>query len=244
MTPIEIAFACIAVAILGLAKGGFGGVGTSASLPIMALGVSPEVALGAILPLLLAADAVSVGAHRKNADLGAVAYGLPAAFLGTILGAFLIAVISSNLIGALIGCLSIAFAVMGLTGSMPKIDGWPAWTNSIFASISGLTSALAHAGGPPIHIFYLSRGYDTAKFVATSSLFMAGMNVLKIVPFILAGVLTTEAFLLAVYLAPLAVATAALGVVVSRRISKKAFFTTVNSAMLLVGAKLIFDAVS
>ncbi len=244
MSLIDMFFACLAVGLLGIAKGGFGGVGTPAALPIMALGVPAELALGALLPLLLAIDAVSVSAHRKNADLKAVAIGLPAALVGIIAGAFLIAVISSDLTGAIIGALSIFFAVVGLAGYLPRIDGWPAWTNSIFAGLSGLTSALAHAGGPPIHIFYLTRGYDTARFVATSSLFMAGMNVIKVVPFIIAGALTVEAFWLAIYLAPLAVATAALGVVLSRQISKRAFFLTVNLAMLVVGAKLIFDALA
>ncbi|MEO1238862.1 MAG: sulfite exporter TauE/SafE family protein [Pseudomonadota bacterium] len=244
MDPIDIAFACLAVGVLGIAKGGFGGVGTPAALPIMALGVEAELALGALLPLLIAIDAVSVSAHRKNADIKAVSFGLPAALFGIIAGAYLIAIISSDLTGGVIGALSILFAVIGLTGYLPRIDGWPVWTNSIFAAVSGLTSTLAHAGGPPIHIYYLARGYDTARFVATSAMFMAGMNLIKVVPFIVVGALNTDALWLALALAPLAILSAALGVVVSRRISKRAFSVTVNTLMLLVGAKLIFDALT
>lgn len=244
MSPIDIAFACLAVGLLGVAKGGFGGVGTPAALPIMALGVEADLALGALLPLLIAMDAVSVSAHRKNADMKAVYFGLPAAVVGVLAGAYLIAIISSDLTGGVIGVLSIVFALIGLTGFLPRIDGWPAWTNSIFAGLSGLTSTIAHAGGPPIHIFYLARGYDTAKFVATSAMFMAGMNIIKIVPFIVVGALNAEALWLALYLAPLAVIMAAVGVALSRRISKRAFSITVNWLMLIVGAKLIFDAVT
>ena len=244
MDPTDIAFACLAVGLLGIAKGGFGGVGTPAALPIMALGVDAELALGALLPLLIAMDFVSVSAHRKNADMKAVYFGLPAAVVGVLAGASLIAIISSDLTGGMIGALSILFALIGLTGYLPRIDGWPSWTNSIFAGLSGLTSTIAHAGGPPIHIFYLARGYDTARFVATSAVFMAGMNLIKVIPFIVVGALNTDALWLAVYLAPLAVLSAALGVFVSRRISKRAFSVTVNGLMLLVGAKLIFDAVT
>ena len=244
MLPLDIFFVCLSVFVLGIAKGGFGGVGTPAALPIMALGIPAELALGVLLPLLLAIDVVGVTAHRKNADYQALRFGLPAAIVGTFIGAALIAVISSKLTGGVIGTLSILFAIVALTGYLPRVDSWPAWTNSIFAGLSGLTSALAHAGGPPIHIYYLARGYDTARFVATSNLFMAGLNVAKVVPFIYAGALSGEALRFSLYLIPLAVLAAGVGVLVSRRISKRAFSITVNLAMLVVGAKLLFDAFS
>ncbi|WP_415921823.1 sulfite exporter TauE/SafE family protein [Tateyamaria sp. SN6-1] len=238
----EVLFLGIAVLLLGVAKGGFGGVGAPVALPIMALAVSPALALGALLPILIAMDLVSVGAHRKNADIPAVLYALPAAGVGVLIGAALIVLVSPALIGGAIGVLAITFAIMALTGYAPRIDGWPRWTNGVFGGLSGLTSTLAHAGGPPIHIYFLSRGYAQHQFVATSALFMAGVNLIKVVPFVVVGTLDREAALLSLYLLPLALASAYVGVLVSRRMSKAVFKIAVNGLMIVVGLKLIFDA--
>lgn len=242
MFDLSYLFVVLAIFILGLAKGGFGGVGAPLALPIMALGVPVELALGALLPILIAMDAVSVGAHRKNADTKAVLYALPASVLGVLLGAAMIASISPHWVGGLIGVLAITFALMSLTGFAPRLDGWPAWTSGLFGGLSGLTSTLAHAGGPPIHIYFLSRGYEHARFVATSALFMAGVNLIKIVPFVVVGALNLEALKLALILSPLAVAAAAFGVWVSRRVSKTTFKYAVNGLMIVAGGKLIVDA--
>lgn len=243
MAVEHLTFLVVAVLLLGIAKGGFGGVGAPVALPLMALAVPPELALGALLPLLIAMDAVSVTAHRHNADKKAVLYALPASVAGVLAGAGLIALISSDLTGAAIGLLAIVFALMALTGFAPKVDTWPGWTSGVFGALSGLTSTLAHAGGPPIHIYFLSRGYTHGQFVATSALFMAGVNLVKIVPFIAVGALDRSAMLLALKLAPVALVSAYLGVMLSRRLSKQVFKIAVNGLMIVVGVKLIFDAV-
>jgi len=242
MEHLNLIYIALSILLLGVAKGGFGGVGAPVALPVMALGMPADLALGTLLPLLIAMDLVSVGAHRKNADLKAVTYALPASVIGVIIGAGLIALVTASWIGALIGVLAITFALMALTEFAPRIDTWPAWTNGIFGGVSGLTSTLAHAGGPPIHIYFLSRGYAPAQFVATSALFMAGVNLIKIIPFIVVGALTWEAVRLALFLVPLAFAAAFLGVFVARRMSKAVFKLSVNGLMIVVGVKLIVDA--
>lgn len=240
--PLTIFFIVFAVLLLGLAKGGFGGVGAPVALPIMALGVPVDLALGALLPILIAMDVVSVLAHRKNADTSAVLYALPGALIGVVLGAALIAIVSPEFVGFCIGVLAIAFAFMALSGKSPNISHWPNWASSVFGALSGLTSTLAHAGGPPIHIYFMARGYESARFVATSVCFMAGVNLFKVIPFVTIGALDKQALTLAAYVAPLALVAAYLGVLLSRVISKTVFKYTVNTLMIVAGAKLIFDA--
>jgi uncharacterized membrane protein YfcA len=241
--PLSLFFIVISVLLLGLAKGGFGGVGAPVALPIMALGVPAELALGALLPILMAMDVVSVTAHRRNADFRAVFYALPGAVIGVLVGAGIIALVSTGFVGFCIGVLAIGFAVMALSGKSPDISHWPDWASSVFGALSGLTSALAHAGGPPIHIYFFARGYPAARFVATSACFMAGVNLIKVIPFIAIGALNKQALTLAAYVAPLAIMATFLGVLLSRVISKTIFKYTVNSLMIIAGAKLISDAV-
>lgn len=231
-----------AVAVLGVSKAGFGGVGTAAALPVMSLGVDPQLALGVLLPLLLATDVVSITAHRKNMDLPAIFYALPGAVLGVLLAAFFVDQMPPNVIEGCIGVLAILFAIMALTDRNPDISGWPRWVGMVFGGISGLTSTLAHAGGPPIHIYFLAKGYAPQVFVATSAGFMAGVNLLKIGPYFAIGAIDQEVLLLALMLTPVAVLSAIGGVYLAKTLSKGTFKIAVNTLLILTGAKLLFDA--
>jgi uncharacterized membrane protein YfcA len=63
--PAFYAAAVPAVTLLGLAKGGFSGIGLLA-LPLMALVVSPVQSAAILLPLLIVQDVVSVFAYRHS----------------------------------------------------------------------------------------------------------------------------------------------------------------------------------
>lgn len=242
METLPLIFTVLAVAMLGVSKAGFGGVGTALALPLMSLGLPPEVALGVLLPLLLATDVVSIASHRKNMDLPAIAYALPGGIVGVGMGAFVIDFASPDMIAGAIGVLAIFFAIVGFLDRNPDVSGWPGWVGSLFGWLSGFTSTLAHAGGPPIHIYYLAKGYSPQVFVATSAGFMAGINLLKLGPYLFIGTLDWAAMKWALALAPVAVIAAYGGVYMARNVSKSAFKLAVNVLMVLAGVKLLFDA--
>ena len=233
---------CLAVVLLGVSKAGFGGVGTAVALPVMSLGLPAETALGVLLPLLLATDVVSVSAHRKNMDFRTILFAFPGAIAGVLLGASVIGFASPNVIAGCIGALAIFFAILALTDRSPDVSHWPKWVGSFFGLASGLTSALAHAGGPPIHIYFLAKGYAPQVFVATSAGFMAAVNLVKIGPYFAIGALNQDALKIALMLAPLAVGAAFAGVAVARILSKKTFKIAVNWLLIVAGLKLLYDA--
>lgn len=240
--PLTLFYLASAIILLGIAKGGFGGVGAPVALPIMSLGVSPELALGAMLPILMAMDVVSVSAHKKSADISTIRFALPGAVLGVLVGAAIIAYVSPRFVGGSIGVLAVLFALLALSGREFSSKYWPQWVGSIFGGLCGLTSTLAHAGGPPIHMYLLSKSYEPVRFVATSAVFMAGVNLIKLVPFILIGALDKEALTLSLILAPLAVIAAFFGVFIAHILSKKLFKYIVNGLLMIAGFKLILDA--
>lgn len=63
--PVTLALAVLAVVILGLAKGGFSGLGALVT-PLLALHLPPVTAAALLLPVLLVQDAVSVWSYRKT----------------------------------------------------------------------------------------------------------------------------------------------------------------------------------
>jgi uncharacterized membrane protein YfcA len=65
--PWFYAAAIPAVILLGLAKGGFAGIGIL-GVPLLALVISPVQAAAILLPILLVQDIVSVAAFRRSRD--------------------------------------------------------------------------------------------------------------------------------------------------------------------------------
>jgi len=167
--PLSLAFIALAVISLGIAKGGFGGIGSPIALPLMSLGLPTELALGALLPILMSMDVVSISAHRKNTQWRMVAYALPGAAIGILIGTAVIALVSAQSIQVSIGILAVVFSILTLSGYSLKSATWPNWVASIFGSVAGLTSTIAHAGGPPIHIYLLSRCATPLIFAVVSA---------------------------------------------------------------------------
>eukprot|EP01039_Chlorochromonas_danica_P012303 gene12303-14034_t len=83
--PVAFAVAVVAVIILGLAKGGFAGVGVIA-VPLMALVMPPVTAASILLPILIVQDVVSVWSFRKTWDKALLLHLIPGAALGVVAG--------------------------------------------------------------------------------------------------------------------------------------------------------------
>src|SRR5919112_3281774 len=97
--PLFYAVAIPAVTLLGLAKGGFSGLGLL-SLPLMALVISPVQAAAITLPILVVQDVVSVWAYRRAWDRRNILILIPAAALRILTGYLLEARVSDAAAGA------------------------------------------------------------------------------------------------------------------------------------------------
>src|SRR4051794_16368590 len=82
--PIFYLCAVPAVILVGLAKGGFTGLG-ALGMPLMALGIDPVAGAAIKLPILIVQDVVGVAAFRKSWSPSVLAPMLPGAFLGIAL---------------------------------------------------------------------------------------------------------------------------------------------------------------
>ena len=108
--PVFYAAAVPAVTLMGLAKGGFSGLGLL-SLPLMALVVSPVQSAAIMLPILVVQDVVTVWAYRHSWDARNLAILVPSAALGILLGYLLAAFVSDAAVTLSVGLVSISFAV-------------------------------------------------------------------------------------------------------------------------------------
>lgn len=245
--PVFYAVAIPAVILLGLAKGGFSGIGVVAT-PLMALAVSPVLAAAILLPILIVQDVVSVWAFRKTWDKGLLKLMLPPAALGIGLGWALAAMVSTAAVELAVGVISIAFALQRLwaeravkaSTQLGQTAGRP-WLGVICGLAAGFTSQIAHAGGPPFQIYALPRRLPRDTFIGTSAVFFAVVNWMKAPAYLALGAFTPQVLATAGVLLPLAIASTWAGVWLVRRVPAEGFYRVIYVLLVAVGGKLVFD---
>jgi uncharacterized protein len=158
--PLFYALAIPAVIALGLSKGGFAGAGEMAT-PLLALVMPPLEAAAIFLPIMIVQDASAVWVYRKDWDGRILAIMIPGAFAGIALASRLAAYVSNAAVRVFIGVTSIVFVVWSVH-AMLRHAGRPVRDGSVRAgmfwvALSGFTSTLCQAGGPPYQVYVLSQ---------------------------------------------------------------------------------------
>ena len=244
------AIAIVAILITGIAKGGFGQGSGGIAVPLMSIFIAPPEAAGIMLPILCAMDIFGVHAYRRHWSREHVKILLPGALLGIGLGALAFGSLPVNVIRALLGVISVTFALnqwLRLTERIARGIAGPKGppgrvAGAFWGAISGFTSTLAHAGGPPFAIYILAQKIDKTLLVGTSAVFFLIVNYVKLVPYYFLGQLNPGHLTLALIFAPLAPLGVWLGVSLHRRISQRTFFNLSYGLLLVTGSKLLYDA--
>ncbi len=239
-------FAIPAVILIGLAKGGFSGLG-ALGVPIMAMGIDPVAGAAILLPILIVQDMVAVGAFRKSWDGRVLTIMLPGSIVGVALGYLLAAEVSSDVILAVLGAVSILFGIHRLWlergGRIVASSDSPAWVGSLFGVATGFTSQIAHAGGPPFQMWVMPRRLPRDVFVGTGAIFFAVLNWIKVPAYLALGQFTRANAVTTALLLPIAVLASFAGVKLVRKVPMERFYTIIYALMILAGGKLLLDGI-
>jgi len=236
-----------AVILLGLAKGGFAGVGAIA-MPLLALVISPVQAAAILLPILIVQDVVGVWAFRAHVDRGILALMLPTAAVGIVLGYLLAAQVSTTAVLVALGAISIVFAAHRLwvsRGGRAQVPtNAPRALGAALGVAAGFTSQIAHAGQPPFQMWVLPKRLPPQVFVGTNAVFFAVINWLKVPAYIALGQFTRENLIAAAALIPVAILSTVAGVWLVRRFDADRFYTLICLLMIGVGVELVWKGIS
>src|SRR3990167_9456689 len=152
--PFFYLVAIPAVILLGLAKGGFSGMGVIA-VPLMALAISPVLAASITLPILIVQDVVSVSAFRKTWDKGVLLLMLPSAAIGIGLGYALAAFVRPGAVELAVGVIAVVFSLQRLwvdRAGAPILEVRREripWRGALAGITAGFTTHPPPPGGPP-----------------------------------------------------------------------------------------------
>ncbi len=243
--PWFYAAALPAVLLLGLSKSGFGAGFGSLAVPVMALTVPVPQAAAILLPVLMLADALGLASLVKDRDRALVRLLLPAGLLGIVIGAVTFGLLSSKVVAGVVGAITLVFlALRTLVPPHADAPPPPRWLGLLLATLSGFTSFVAHAGGPPLSFYVLPLKLRPVVFAATLSVFFAAINLAKWLPYAWLGLIDSRNMLTSAVLLPITPLGVWLGVRFVRRVPPALFYRLFSIGMLLTGCKLLWDGLT
>jgi uncharacterized protein len=253
--PLFYAFAVPAVLLAGVSKAGFGGATGGLAVVLISQGTSsPAIAAAIMLPLLCGIDLFGVKAYWRRIDWQLLKRMVPAAIIGTIVGALTWRHLSVPGLKAMLGTIAIAFPLQwwwkDWRASRPNArarvadsDGRDRARAGLWCGMSGFTSFVAHAGGPPVLAYLMPKKMDKSIQVGTMSFYFLIVNYVKLPQYIAVGQFTPQVLGAALVLAPFIPLGVWLGLKLHDKMSQKAFQQTCYVLMLVMGTKLLLESV-
>lgn len=228
--------------LIGFSKAGVAGTLGPFVTVLMVLTIPADDAVGLLLPMLIVADWFTVAAHWRRWDTATYTKLLVAALAGIAVGSVVISMVSADVLRRIIAVAMLVFALfyvrsrsIRLGPTKAGIYAWPA------GAVSGLTSTLAHLGGPPITVYLMTTDLKPRAFVATSGVLFATINLIKVPTYFFAGLFDGELIVSTMWtwvMIPI-------GVLVGRALVDKinrSVFERVTVALLSGGALLLLFA--
>lgn len=242
--PGSLSIAVLAVVLTGLSKGGLGGAMALLGTAILSIVVPPVQAAAILLPILVLMDWVSLWSWWGKWDRRTLIYMVPGGVLGIGIGWLTAALVSDDAVRLIVGLVALLFVLRWVfASSAARIAVRPhsrvraAW----WSTIAGYTSFVAHAGGPPYQIYTMPLRATPQVFTATSVLFFAIMNLVKLIPYFALGQLDRANLAVSAALMPLAVVSVLAGAAIVRRMRAEVFYPVMYTMVFLVSLRLLWD---
>lgn len=240
-SPLFCFLAVIGVIMTGISKSGFAGGAGVVAVPLLALVMPLPQAAALMLPVLIFMDIKIIRDYRQHVNYKEVFKILPAAILGIVLAGFMMGSFSDNGLMILLAIISIVFSawkkLLPFLGNMPGA----AW---LWGSISGLTSTLIHAGGPPINLYFLARQLPKMSWLASVAVFFGVLNIVKIVPYFFLGQWKQEVLISSIVLLPFAWLGVKLGKDIQHNMSEETFMLVCRVLLFSSGVMLLIKAIA
>lgn len=187
-------YVAIVIAILGLmiglAKGGFGGLGVLLT-PVLALVLPVSLAVGVLLPMLIVGDVFAVYMFWKEWDMDLIRRMLPAGILGALGGTLLLSSISPNGLRVILGIFVLVLVAYKFLSDRIQAIHYQSrrWHAPAAGFLAGIASGMFNSGGPPFNSYLLFQRLKARPFIATTAIYFALLNLIKVPGFLYTGVL-------------------------------------------------------
>jgi uncharacterized membrane protein YfcA len=243
-TTILIAFA--AVFLICFLRGAFGGGFAIIGIPVMSIVMDPVTAGAVLAPLFVATDLYALRYWKASTwskpDLRLL---LPGLVVGIGFGYLLFRVLDHRAIAIVMAAITLAFVGLWLVKGAPVTLHQRSPRKAIAAGLtSGVTTMVAHSGGPPLAMYLLPLGLSKEVYAGTTSLFFTVGNALKAVPWLLLAKPTADAWILMAACLPAIPAGVWLGWHLHGKLDQRQLYRSCYGLLVLTSTKLLWDGVS
>jgi hypothetical protein len=269
LLPVEVgnvalflALGSLSALMVSMAKAGFGGSIGILSFPVMvyACGANALLAAGTMLPLLIACDLVSLVVWWRKWSFRTIWPLFPGATGGVLVG-WAILWWLTNLQGqadateaaseranailvVIVGLIALAFVALQTVrswSSHPPAFHPVFWQGTLAGAAAGAASTLAHAAGPIVTMYLLPQQMPKGAFVASTVLYYAVFNQLKLVPYFALGLINYNTAGASVVLLPAVIAGTLLGLFLHNRVVERQFTVVVYVLLALTGLHMCYS---
>lgn len=187
--PFTLAVCLVAIFTIAFMKGAFGGGLAALGIPVISLAMDPVSAGAVMAPLFIVMDVVAIRYWKPSTwSRRDLAWLVPPMLVGILLGFALMSRMNQNWIGITIGVLTLGFSAQWfLGGSRITVRPRSGWRAIAAGGVSGVTSMVAHTGGPPVAIYLLSIGLSKTLYAGTTNMYFTFTNAAKLGPWLMLG---------------------------------------------------------
>lgn len=186
---------------MGFSRSGLGAGGFVVS-PLTVLAVGADDGLAIIAVIMIPAGAIGCWQHRKALERQWLNPLIPAAFFGTILGGLVLWMIISSgemsivhrRLEFVVAGLSLLYVVLvSFRDKIVKLGGGSGPPSSkgvfTFGCLLAISQTVANSGTPLLTVYFIRHGITKERFVAAQNAFLTVQNTIKVVPFLILGLL-------------------------------------------------------
>ncbi|MEM9882155.1 MAG: sulfite exporter TauE/SafE family protein [Planctomycetota bacterium] len=253
-TPVVWALVAMAggVIVTGLAKSGFGGGVGILAVPLLAVALDASVAVGVMLPILIAADIVAVVQHRRHVSSYHLRWSLVGGAVGIALGSALLwwfqgrgdggndalkTVLNLTVGGTCLVLVGLQ-AYRGLGGRVPRIPRSRTAASSS-GGLAGFVSTLAHAAGPIMTVYILDQGLAKRAVVGTLVFYFFCVNLGKLPTFVGLELIDWSTLAASAALIPLVPLGSWIGLRLNERVPERPFVQVMYAGAAAAGVWLV-----
>jgi uncharacterized membrane protein YfcA len=244
--PTTLLVAATGVFVIGFMKGAFGGGFAIIGIPFLALVMDP-IAAGALLaPLFIAMDLFALRywkpATWSRPDLSIL---LPAQLVGIAIGFFVLRDLDRHAIEIVMAVVTLTFAILWLrSGAAISARPRSPVVALLAGGAAGVTTMVAHSGGPPLAMYLLPLGLPKQIYAGTTSLFFTVGNLVKAGPWLVIGQPSQSLLTMMALGVPVVVAGVWTGWRLHQRLDQMQLYRACYGLLFVTALKLLWDGAS
>jgi uncharacterized protein len=243
--PLVFAVVAFGIFVIAFMKGAFGGGFAIVGIPLLSLVLDP-IAAGAVLaPLFVVMDLYALRYWKPSTWSRPDACVLVPAFVtGIGLGYVVMTQIDRRAITIAMAIITLIFALHWLISGGIVARQQRSLVKGLACGLAGgVTTMVAHAGGPPLAMYLLPLGLDKALYAGTTSLIFTVGNVFKIGPWLLLAKPGPELWALMGLCLPFVPLGVSAGWRLHERMNQQQMYHACYGLLIVVGLKLLWDGI-